>query len=65
MEDWVHLMPGRTGPAGLSQEDAGDPDDMREHHNLGRPRPQQQRIGDILQQIMAVVDESLDEAQAR
>ncbi|GAA6220140.1 pre-B-cell leukemia transcription factor 1-like isoform X2 [Lates japonicus] len=49
------------GPTGQSQEGEGDSNDIRKHHNLG----QQQHIGDILQQIMAITDESLDEAQAR
>lgn len=44
------------------EKDVGDPDDLRKHHNLSQP---QQDIGDILQRIMAITDESLDEAQAR
>lgn len=55
-------MLGHLGLNGLSQEDVGDPDNIRKHHTLGQP---QQDIGDILQQIMAITDESLDEAQAR
>uniref|UniRef100_A0A665WLI4 Uncharacterized protein n=1 Tax=Echeneis naucrates TaxID=173247 RepID=A0A665WLI4_ECHNA len=63
MEDQGHLMPGHIGlVTGMSQEDAGDPDDIGKHHNLSQP---QQHMGDILQQIMTITDESLDEAQAR
>lgn len=56
-------MLGHIGLTGLSQEDVGDPDNIRKHHSLGQPQPRE--IGDILQQIMAITDESLDEAQAR
>ncbi|KAA0705364.1 Pre-B-cell leukemia transcription factor 4 Homeobox protein PBX4 [Triplophysa tibetana] len=49
------------GLGGLSQADVGDPDSVRKQQSLGQP---QQDIGDILQQIMAITDESLDEAQA-
>lgn len=59
MENHGHMMLGHIG---LSQEDLGDPDNIRKHHNLGQP---QQDMGDILQQIMAITEESLDEAQAR
>uniref|UniRef100_A0A8C4NYN3 Pre-B-cell leukemia transcription factor 1 n=1 Tax=Dicentrarchus labrax TaxID=13489 RepID=A0A8C4NYN3_DICLA len=62
MEDQARMMLGHIGLTGLSQEDVGDPDNIRKHHNLGQP---QQDIGDILQQIMTITDESLDEAQAR
>ncbi|XP_076584747.1 pre-B-cell leukemia transcription factor 1-like [Chaetodon auriga] len=62
MEDQARMMLGLTGPPGLSHEDVGDPDITRKHHSLGQP---QQNTGDILQQIMAITDESLDEAQAR
>ncbi|XP_022611351.1 pre-B-cell leukemia transcription factor 1-like [Seriola dumerili] len=62
MEDQVHLMSAHIGLTGLSQEDAGDPDDIRKHPNFGQP---QQHFGDILQQIMAITEERLDEAQAR
>lgn len=62
MEDQARMMLGHIGLTGLSQEDMGDPDNLRKHHSLGQP---QQDIGDILQQIMAITDESLDEAQAR
>lgn len=51
MEDRGHLLPAHAGLTGLSD----DPDAMGKHHNLG----------DILQKIMAITDESLDEAQAR
>lgn len=60
--DQAHMMLGHGGLNGLSQEDVGDPDHMRKLHSLGEP---QQDIGDILQQIMTITDESLDEAQAR
>ncbi|XP_028420760.1 pre-B-cell leukemia transcription factor 1-like isoform X1 [Perca flavescens] len=63
MEDQARMMLGHIGLTGLSHEDVGDPDNIRKHHNLGQP--QQQDIGDILQQIMVITDESLDEAQAR
>ncbi|XP_027139098.1 pre-B-cell leukemia transcription factor 1 isoform X2 [Larimichthys crocea] len=56
------MMLGHLGLSGLTQEDVGDPDNIRKHQNLGQP---QQDMGDILQQIMAITDESLDEAQAR
>lgn len=62
MEDQARMMMGLTGPTGLSPENVGDPDNIRKHHSLVQP---QQDIGDILQQIMAITDESLDEAQAR
>ncbi|KAF7654928.1 hypothetical protein LDENG_00063260 [Lucifuga dentata] len=57
MEDQARLMSGRTGLCGDVHED------IRKHHNIGQQ--QQQDIGDILQQIMTITDESLDEAQAR
>ncbi|XP_059192020.1 pre-B-cell leukemia transcription factor 1-like isoform X2 [Centropristis striata] len=59
MEDQARMMLGHIG---LSHEDIGDPDNIRKHHIVGPP---QQDIGDILQQIMVITDESLDEAQAR
>ncbi|XP_044045783.1 pre-B-cell leukemia transcription factor 1-like [Siniperca chuatsi] len=62
MEDQARMMLGHIGLNGLSQGGVGDPDNIRKHHNVGQP---QQDIGDILQQIMAITDESLDEAQAR
>ncbi|KAM4603861.1 pre-B-cell leukemia transcription factor 1-like isoform 2-T2 [Polymixia lowei] len=62
MEDQARMMSGLVGLSGLSQADMGDPDAIRKQHSLGQP---QQDIGDILQQIMAITDESLDEAQAR
>ncbi|KAF7690967.1 pre-B-cell leukemia transcription factor 4 isoform X2 [Silurus meridionalis] len=51
----TRMLSGLTGLAGLGQGDPNDPDPVRK----------QQDIGDILQQIMAITDESLDEAQAR
>ncbi|CAJ1053204.1 pre-B-cell leukemia transcription factor 3-like isoform X3 [Xyrichtys novacula] len=62
MENQAGMMLGHIGLSGLSQEDVGDPINMRKHQNMGQP---QQDIGDILQQIMTMTDESLDEAQAR
>ncbi|XP_029545885.1 pre-B-cell leukemia transcription factor 1, partial [Salmo trutta] len=62
MEDQARMMSGLVGLSGLSQVDVGDHDAGRKQHSLGQP---QQDIGDILQQIMAITDESLDEAQAR
>lgn len=62
MENQASMMLAHIGLSGLSQEDVGDPDNMRKHQNMGQP---QQDIGDILQQIMTITDESLDEAQAR
>ncbi|MEQ2161210.1 hypothetical protein GOODEAATRI_007454 [Goodea atripinnis] len=56
------MLTGLTGLGGLQQPDVGDPDSVRKQQSLGQP---QQDIGDILQQIMAITDESLDEAQAR
>uniref|UniRef100_A0A8C7HA37 Pre-B-cell leukemia transcription factor 1 n=1 Tax=Oncorhynchus kisutch TaxID=8019 RepID=A0A8C7HA37_ONCKI len=60
MEDQARMMSGLVGLSGLSQVDVGDHDAGRKQHSLGQP---QQDIGDILQQIMAITDESLDEAQ--
>lgn len=51
----TRMLSGLTGLGGLGQGDPNDPDPVRK----------QQDIGDILQQIMAITDESLDEAQAR
>ncbi|XP_060798534.1 pre-B-cell leukemia transcription factor 4 isoform X2 [Neoarius graeffei] len=51
----TRMLSGLTGLGGLAQGDPNDPDPVRK----------QQDIGDILQQIMAITDESLDEAQAR
>ncbi|XP_062305918.1 pre-B-cell leukemia transcription factor 4 isoform X2 [Osmerus eperlanus] len=62
MDDQTRMLAGLTGLGGLSQADVGDPDSVRKQQSLGQP---QQDIGDILQQIMAITDESLDEAQAR
>lgn len=59
MEDHGHMMLGHIG---LSREDLGDPDNIRKNHDLGQPP---QDVGDVLQQIMAITEESLDEAQAR
>lgn len=47
------------------------PENMLQQYNLGQPTGQEpseqrkQEIGDILQQIMTITDQSLDEAQAR
>ncbi|KAL0992634.1 hypothetical protein UPYG_G00096030 [Umbra pygmaea] len=60
MDDQTRMLAGLGGLGGLSHADVGDPDSVRKQ--LGQP---QQDIGDILQQIMAITDESLDEAQAR
>ncbi|KAM9780168.1 pre-B-cell leukemia transcription factor 4 isoform 2-T2 [Neosynchiropus ocellatus] len=62
MDDQTRMMTGLTGLGGLQPGDVGDPDSVRKQQSLGQP---QQDIGDILQQIMAITDESLDEAQAR
>ncbi|MED6269560.1 hypothetical protein CHARACLAT_000687 [Characodon lateralis] len=62
MDDQTRMLTGLTGLGGLQQPDVGDPDSVRKQQSLGQP---QQDIGDILQQIMAITDESLDEAQAR
>ncbi|XP_007229114.1 pre-B-cell leukemia transcription factor 4 isoform X2 [Astyanax mexicanus] len=61
MDDQTRML-GLAGLGALSQADVGDPDAARKQQALGQP---QQDIGDILQQIMAITDESLDEAQAR
>nr|XP_023677572.1 pre-B-cell leukemia transcription factor 1-like [Paramormyrops kingsleyae] len=63
MDEQTRMLAGLPGLGGLSQTDVGDPDSVRKQQQpLGQP---QQDIGDILQQIMAITDESLDEAQAR
>ncbi|XP_034449721.1 pre-B-cell leukemia transcription factor 4 isoform X4 [Hippoglossus hippoglossus] len=62
MDDQTRMLSGLAGLGGLAQGDVGDPDSVRKQQSLGQP---QQDIGDILQQIMAITDESLDEAQAR
>ncbi|KAM6904543.1 pre-B-cell leukemia transcription factor 4 isoform 8-T8 [Xenentodon cancila] len=62
MDDQTRMLTGLTGLGGLPQPDVGEPDSVRKQQSLGQP---QQDIGDILQQIMAITDESLDEAQAR
>lgn len=62
MEDRARLMSAHAGLSGLPQVDVGDHEDFQRHHNIGQEK---QDIGDILQQIMAITDESLDEAQAR
>ncbi|XP_051989047.1 pre-B-cell leukemia transcription factor 1-like isoform X2 [Xyrauchen texanus] len=62
MDDQTRMLASIGGLGGLSQADVGDPDSVRKQQSLGQP---QQDIGDILQQIMAITDESLDEAQAR
>ncbi|XP_017557057.1 pre-B-cell leukemia transcription factor 4 isoform X3 [Colossoma macropomum] len=62
MDDQTRMLGLGGGLGALSQADVGDPDSARKQQALGQP---QQDIGDILQQIMAITDESLDEAQAR
>ncbi|XP_077069670.1 pre-B-cell leukemia transcription factor 4 isoform X4 [Siphateles boraxobius] len=62
MDEQTRMLASMGGLGGLSQADVGDPDSVRKQQSLGQP---QQDIGDILQQIMAITDESLDEAQAR
>ncbi|XP_061567467.1 pre-B-cell leukemia transcription factor 4 isoform X3 [Cololabis saira] len=62
MDDQTRMLTGLAGLGGLAQADVGEPDSVRKQQSLGQP---QQDIGDILQQIMAITDESLDEAQAR
>ncbi|XP_058496866.1 pre-B-cell leukemia transcription factor 1-like isoform X5 [Solea solea] len=62
MEDQARLMSGHMGPTGQSREDVCDPGGIRTHRDLGQT---QRDIGDILQKIMAITDESLEEAQAR
>uniref|UniRef100_A0A672MXT0 Pre-B-cell leukemia transcription factor 1 n=1 Tax=Sinocyclocheilus grahami TaxID=75366 RepID=A0A672MXT0_SINGR len=62
MDDQTRMLASMGGLGGLSQADVGDPDSVRKQQSLGQPP---QDIGDILQQIMAITDESLDEAQAR
>ncbi|XP_016321157.1 pre-B-cell leukemia transcription factor 1-like isoform X2 [Sinocyclocheilus anshuiensis] len=62
MDDQTRMLASMAGLGGLSQADVSDPDSVRKQQSLGQPP---QDIGDILQQIMAITDESLDEAQAR
>ncbi|XP_041941132.1 pre-B-cell leukemia transcription factor 4 isoform X3 [Alosa pseudoharengus] len=62
MDDQTRMLAGLGALGGLTPADVGDPDSVRKQQSLGQP---QQDIGDILQQIMAITDESLDEAQAR
>ncbi|XP_054866196.1 pre-B-cell leukemia transcription factor 1-like isoform X1 [Amphiprion ocellaris] len=52
----AHSMSGHVG---LTGEDVGDHDGFRKHQNHHRD------ISDVLQQIMAITDENLEEAQAR
>lgn len=59
MDNGAHQLAGHNG---LTGEDVGAPDDNRKHNNHCQPL---QDMGEILQQIMAITDESLDEAQAR
>lgn len=61
MDDQTHMMSGPLGLSGIPRADVTDLDVSRKHEYQGQP----QDIGDILQQIMAITDESLDEAQAR
>ncbi|XP_063059632.1 pre-B-cell leukemia transcription factor 1-like [Engraulis encrasicolus] len=61
MDEQTHMMAGHI-LTGLSRPDIADLDAPgKQHEYPGQPRA----IGDILQQIMAITDESLDEAQAR
>ncbi|KAG7486717.1 pre-B-cell leukemia transcription factor 1-like isoform X2 [Solea senegalensis] len=62
MEDQSRLMSGHMGPTGQSRENVCDPGGIRTHRDLGQT---QRDIGEILQKIMAITDESLEEAQAR
>lgn len=62
MDDQTRMLTSLAGLSGLTQSDVVDPDSVRKQQSLVQP---QQDIGDILQQIMAITDESLDEAQAR
>ncbi|XP_013910351.1 PREDICTED: pre-B-cell leukemia transcription factor 3-like [Thamnophis sirtalis] len=65
MEEASRLLAGLAPPPGA----AGDPSPHRLQAPPGPPQPQGapglQDTGDILQQIMAITDQSLDEAQAR
>ncbi|XP_044287149.1 pre-B-cell leukemia transcription factor 4 isoform X3 [Varanus komodoensis] len=65
MEEASRLLAGLQPPPGA----AGDPPPHRLQAPQGPPQPQAapglQDTGDILQQIMAITDQSLDEAQAR
>jgi hypothetical protein len=59
-----HGMPGMQGPhGGYGMQQPGGPPghDVSEQN----PESRKQEIGDILQQIMNITDQSLDEAQAR
>lgn len=62
MDDQTHMMSGPLGLSGISRADVTDLDSVSRKHEYQGPA---QDIGDILQQIMAITDESLDEAQAR
>lgn len=62
MEEQARLMSGLAGLSGM-QGDMAEHEAARKQLSLGQQG--QQDIGDILQQIMAITDESLDEAQAR
>ena len=53
-----HLLPQSQGQGGYGMQPPG-PD------GVGEPDQRKQDIGDILQQIMTITDQSLDEAQAR
>ncbi|XP_076004141.1 pre-B-cell leukemia transcription factor 1-like isoform X2 [Genypterus blacodes] len=62
MDDRARLMSAHAVWSGRPQMDVGDHEEVQKHHNQGQ---EPQHMGDILQQIMAIAEESLDEAQAR
>ncbi|XP_029109827.1 pre-B-cell leukemia transcription factor 4 isoform X2 [Scleropages formosus] len=68
MDEQTRMLAGLTPLGALPQADVGESDPVRKQQQQQQQQPlgqPQQDIGDILQQIMAITDESLDEAQAR
>lgn len=67
MEDQQRLLhQGQVSMAsGVMTQQTGYDQNMQQSGNPSDPDQRKQEIGDILQQIMTITDQSLDEAQAR